>query len=453
MFGNKAINPQKYFTIVTYGCQMNEHDSEKMTGILESMGYTWTDNKEEADLILYNTCCVRKHAEERVYGNIGMLKDLKQRKPDVILGVCGCMMQQKGVAQEMKKRFPFIDLIFGTFNLHNLPKLLEEVSEKKETVIEILDDQGRIYEDVPVKRKKGVSAWVTIMYGCNNFCSYCIVPYVRGRERSRHPDNIIKEVEKLGREGVKEIILLGQNVNSYGKDLEGKITFSRLLRKLDQIENIKRIRFMTSHPKDLSEDLILTIRDCQRVCNQLHLPIQSGSSNILKKMNRNYTREEYLNLVRRIRKEIPDIGLSTDIIVGFPGETDKDFSDTVDLIKQVKFDSAFMFAYSKRTGTPAARMGEQIDEETKKRRLEQLIKIQNAISKEKNMLLKNKTVEVLVEGLSKNNKNVLTGRTDTGKIVNFTSDVSLDKLYGKIVKVRITHPKSWSLTGEMISAQ
>ncbi len=452
MTDNKPINPvEKYFTIETYGCQMNEHDSEKLAGMLEGLGYIWTDNKEKADLILFNTCCVRKHAEERVYGNIGMLKALKQYKPDIILGVCGCMMQQKGVAQDIKKRFPFIDLIFGTHNLQNLPKLLKEVIEKKETVIEIQDEQGRIYEDIPVARKGGVSAWVTIMYGCNNFCSYCIVPYVRGRERSRHPDNIVKEVEELGRKGIKEITLLGQNVNSYGKDLKEKTSFAELLRKLDQIKEIKRIRFMTSHPKDLSEDLILAIRDCQRVCNQLHLPVQSGSNNILKKMNRNYTREGYLNLVRRIREEIPDIGLSTDIIVGFPGETAKDFSDTLDLIKEVRFDSAYLFLYSKRSGTPAAQMEEQVDKDTKKMRLQQLMEIQNTISSEKNSLFQNKIVEVLVEGLSKNNKNIFTGKTDTGKTVNFTSDFNLDELYGKLIKVRITDPKTWSLNGEMIS--
>jgi tRNA-2-methylthio-N6-dimethylallyladenosine synthase len=454
MIESKSINPQeKYFTIETYGCQMNEHDSEKLAGMLEGLGYTWTDNKDKADLILFNTCCVRKHAEERVYGNIGMLKSLKQCKPDIILGVCGCMVQQKGVAQDIKKRFPFIDLIFGTHNLQNLPKLLKEVIEKKETVIEIQDEQGRIYEDIPVTRKGGVSAWVTIMYGCNNFCSYCIVPYVRGRERSRHPDNIVKEVEELGRKGIKEITLLGQNVNSYGKDLKEKTSFAELLRKLDQIKDIKRIRFMTSHPKDLSEDLILAIRDCQRVCNQLHLPVQSGSNNILKKMNRNYTREGYMNLVRRIREEIPNIGLSTDIIVGFPGETAKDFSDTLDLIKEVRFDSAYLFLYSKRSGTPAAQMEEQVDKDTKKMRLGQLMEIQNTISSEKNSLLQNKIVEVLVEGLSKNNKNILTGKTDTGKTVNFTSDFNLDELYGKLVKVRITKPKTWSLNGEMISTQ
>jgi tRNA-2-methylthio-N6-dimethylallyladenosine synthase len=454
MIESKSINPQeKYFTIETYGCQMNEHDSEKLAGMLEGLGYTWTDNKDKADLILFNTCCVRKHAEERVYGNIGMLKALKQCKPDIILGVCGCMVQQKGVAQDIKKRFPFIDLIFGTHNLQNLPKLLKEVIEKKETVIEIQDEQGRIYEDIPVTRKGGVSAWVTIMYGCNNFCSYCIVPYVRGRERSRHPDNIVKEVEELGRKGIKEITLLGQNVNSYGKDLKEKTSFAELLRKLDQIKDIKRIRFMTSHPKDLSEDLILAIRDCQRVCNQLHLPVQSGSNNILKKMNRNYTREGYMNLVRRIREEIPNIGLSTDIIVGFPGETAKDFSDTLDLIKEVRFDSAYLFLYSKRSGTPAAQMEGQVDKDTKKMRLGQLMEIQNTISSEKNSLLQNKIVEVLVEGLSKNNKNILTGKTDTGKTVNFTSDFNLDELYGKLVKVRITKPKTWSLNGEMISTQ
>ncbi len=436
-----------HYHIVTYGCQMNVHDSEKLSGMLVHMGYEWTDELERADLILFNTCCVREHAEMRVYGNVGALRPMKENNPDLIIGVCGCMMQQKEVSSFIAKRFSFVDLIFGTHNLHSFPELLWKAIHSRETIYEIFDDEGRIVEDIPIQRKEGSSAWVTIMYGCNNFCTYCIVPYVRGRERSRMPSHIQQEVEALAAEGYKEVTLLGQNVNSYGKDLKDGMSFAELLRSLNNIEGLERIRYMTSHPKDLSDDLINVIAKCKRVCKHLHLPVQSGSNRILDKMNRKYSREAYIDLVERIRKAVPGIALTTDIIVGFPGETEDDFHETLDLVRKVRFDAAFTFMYSKRTGTKAAAMEEQINDDIKKERLAKLIHLQNSITKEINQEYIGRIVEVLVEGYSKKDAEKLTGRTETGKTVNFPGNESS---IGKLVSVRIKKAKTFVLEGEVI---
>ncbi len=449
------INELKYrifgkglkYHIVTYGCQMNVHDSEKLAGMLNQIGYKETLDQQEADLILFNTCCVRENAELRVYGNVGALKAYKQANPNSIIGVCGCMMQQREVSDYIKQKFPFVDLIFGTHNLHRFPLLLLQALDSNHTVIEVLDSEGEVVEHVPVKRDKGVSAWVTIMYGCNNFCSYCIVPYVRGRERSRQPADILEEIKGLAAEGYKEVTLLGQNVNSYGKDLDDKILFHQLLCKINEIDGIERIRFMTSHPKDLSDDLIKTMAECDKVCKHLHLPIQSGSNRILGMMNRKYSREDYIVLVEKLRKAMPDIALTTDIIVGFPGETEDNFMETLTAVEQIRYDSAFTFVYSPRKGTSAARMEEQISLEEKKERLAQLNDLVNEIGREKNLEYLGRDVEVLVEGYSKNRTDILTGRTDTNKIVNFKGSTDL---IGKIITVNIKEARSWSLEGEII---
>jgi len=445
----KEINKDKQlkYHIVTYGCQMNVHDSEKLSGMLNYMGYTWTDNQEEADLILFNTCCVREHAELRVYGNIGALKAMKQSNPNMIIGVCGCMMQQKEVSDHIQKRFPYVDMIFGTHNLHTFPEILWKAITSGHAILEVWEGEGSIVEDIPVQRREGCTAWVTIMYGCNNFCTYCIVPYVRGRERSREAADIINEVKELVSQGYKEVTLLGQNVNSYGKDLKDPLTFAGLLRKLDAIEGLYRIRFMTSHPKDLSEELIQVMGECKKVCNQLHLPVQSGSSRILKAMNRNYTRENYLDLVKRIRDKVPDIGLSTYIIVGFPGETEEDFEQTLKLVEEVRYDSAFTFIYSKRTGTPAAKREEQVEEQVKKERLSRLNQLQDSISLQKNQEYLHRMVEVLVEGPSKKNSSILMGKTETGKTVNFSGS---RELIGQLINIKINHVKAHALYGEII---
>ena len=362
----RTENKNLKYHIVTYGCQMNVHDSEKLAGMLHEMGYEETSEQNEANLILFNTCCVREHAEQRVYGNVGALRTLKQADPNLIIGVCGCMMQQEEVAAEIVRKFPFVDIVFGTHNLHRFPQLLLQAMDSAHTVVEILNEEGEVIEGLPMQRSDGVSAWTTIMYGCNNFCSYCIVPYVRGRERSRKPEDIIDEISALADKGYMEVTLLGQNVNSYGKDLGEGYLFPDLLRDINKISGIERIRFMTSHPKDLSPELISAMAECEKVCEHLHLPVQAGSNRILKKMNRCYTREDYMDLVYKIREAIPDIALTTDIIVGFPGETEEDFLDTLDLMEKVRYDSAFTFIYSTRRGTPAAKMKEQIDESIKR---------------------------------------------------------------------------------------
>ena len=435
---------QKLVYLQSFGCQMNENDSEKLSGMLEIMGYTHTDKPEDSDLVIYNTCCVRENAELKVYGHLGSLKALKSRKPDLIIAVCGCMMQQKDVVGHIKEKYKQVDLIFGTHNLYRFPELLDRALHTDSLVADVESSEGSIAEGVPVRRGEGVKAWLTIMYGCNNFCSYCIVPYVRGRERSRQVSDIVDEARLLGHQGFKEITLLGQNVNSYGLDLKNGSSFAGLLRSLEDVEGIDRIRFMTSHPKDLSNDLILAMRDCRKVCEHLHLPVQAGSNAILQEMNRKYTREYYFDLVDGIRNQIPDISLTTDIIVGYPGESDEDFKQTLDLIEKVRFDYVYTFLYSKRTGTPAAMKEEQVGGKVKKERFDTLLELQNRIGKELNEPLSGKSVEVLVEGPSKNSITTLAGRTRTNKIVNFKG--SLD-LTGRLVDVRITNAGTWSLDG------
>jgi len=435
------------YHIVTYGCQMNVHDSETLAGMLHQMGYEETQEQSSANLILFNTCCVREHAEQRVYGNVGALRSLKQENPNLIIGVCGCMMQQEEVAAEIVKKFPFVDLVFGTHNIHHFPRLLLQAMDSAQTVVEILNEEGKVIEGLPMERAAGISAWTTIMYGCNNFCSYCIVPYVRGRERSRKPEDIIDEIRTLGQKGYREVTLLGQNVNSYGKDLGEGYLFPDLLRDINKISGIERIRFTTSHPKDLSPELINAMAECEKVCEHIHLPVQAGSNRILKKMNRCYTREDYIELVNKIRKAIPNIAITTDIIVGFPGETEEDFHDTLDLVEKVRYDSAFTFMYSKRRGTPAAKMKNQVEDDVKKERLQRLIDLQTKISKEINKTYHNKIVEVLVEGPSKNNKEMMSGRTRTNKLVNF---MPKRQCVGELVQVKITEPRAWTLEGIML---
>jgi len=440
---------KKLYHLVTFGCQMNENDSERLAGFLGEMGYSETDDINESDVIIYNTCCVRENAEVKVYGHLGALKQLKKEKPELIIAVCGCMMQQQEVVDHIRHKYRHVDLIFGTHNLYKFPELLYTAIRSNTPLVEVWETAGTIAEGMPIERKDGVKAWVTIMYGCNNFCSYCIVPYVRGRERSRNVIDIVNEVKMLGQQGYKEISLLGQNVNSYGKDLDKKTSFAELLYELDKIDGIERIRFMTSHPKDLSDDLIQAMRDCRKVCDHLHLPVQAGSTKVLKEMNRKYTKEQYLDLAFRIKDAIPGIALTTDIIVGFPGETEEDFNDTLDVVEKVRFDSAFTFLYSKRTGTPAAKRTDQIPEEIKKERFDRLLKMQNRISKEISDGYLGKEVEVLVEGLSKNSDKTYTGRTTTNKVVIFNGS---DELIGQLVKVRVEHVQTWSLYGTLIKA-
>lgn len=438
---------EKFYRIITYGCQQNNADSEILKGMLQEMGYTQTEDNEKSDIILFNTCCVRENAELKLYGNIGALKNLKKNKPGLIIGVCGCMMQQKHAVEMIRKKYRHVDLIFGTHNVYKFPQLLEKSLNEKYTLIDVLDSEGVIVENLPISREDKHKAWITIMYGCNNFCSYCIVPYVRGRERSRNPKDIINEIKALAADGCKEVTFLGQNVNSYGKDLEEACDFSDLLCLVNDIEGIERIRFMTSHPKDISDKLILTMKNCSKICEHLHLPFQAGSTKILNLMNRKYTKEEYLKKVEKVRMEIPDIALTTDIIVGFPGETSEDFEETLDIVKKVQFDQAFTFIYSKRKGTPAAEMEDVLSEDEKHKNFEKLIEIQNEISRKINDTYLGKAVEILVDGPSKNNPERLTGRTRTGKIVNFHGK---NITPGEMVFVKITEIFSWSLIGELI---
>ncbi|MGE5629447.1 MAG: tRNA (N6-isopentenyl adenosine(37)-C2)-methylthiotransferase MiaB [Solirubrobacterales bacterium] len=438
---------EKFFYIETWGCQMNEEDSEKLSGMLKNIGYARSETRDTADIIIFNTCCVRENAELKVYGNLGALKKYKKENPDLIIAVCGCMMQQAGVPEEIIKKFPFVDIIFGTHNSYKFPEYLNRVKQENKSIIEILDKEEGIIEGIPIDRESNVKGFVTIMYGCNNFCTYCIVPFVRGRERSREPINIIDEIKDLVARGYKEVTLLGQNVNSYGKDLAEKCSFAELLRKINEIEGLDRVRFMTSHPKDLTDDVIDAVAECDKMCEQIHLPVQSGSSRILEKMNRHYKREYYLELVKKIKTRIPDAALSTDIIIGFPGETEEDFLDTLSLVKEVEFDSAFTFIYSKRKGTPAFELQEQISDEVKHERFNRLMEVVNYCSKKKNKEYEGRITEVLVEGLSKNDETRVMGRTRTGKLVNFPG--SKDSI-GKLVNVKITKANSFSLIGEEI---
>lgn len=436
----------KRYHIVTYGCQMNAHDSETIAGMLEQMGMTEAAAREDADFVLYNTCCVRENAERRALGNVGWLKELKKVKPELIVGVCGCMVQQDGMAQKLIKRYPFVDIAFGTHNLPELPGMFKKLLDSRERVVSVLDTDGMIAEGLPVKRAGGLMAYVTIMYGCDNFCSYCIVPYVRGRERSRLPEDILREVEQLKTEGVKEIMLLGQNVNSYAG---GGIDFAELLRRVDDI-GIERVRFMTSHPKDLSDRLIDIMANSKHICHQLHLPVQHGSNRVLSAMNRCYTREHYLGVVKRLRDAMPDIGLTTDLIVGFPGETEEDFNQTIDLVRQVRYDSAYTFIYSPRQGTVAAEMPNQVDEETAKRRIHELIAVQEQITAETYAAQVGHVENVLCEGVSARSERQITGRTQRGITVNF--DGSAD-MVGSVVPVMITGAGHNTLKGKIAPAE
>lgn len=433
--------------VITYGCQQNENDSERIRGMLKQMGYDFTEEKEEADLILYNTCAVREGAEQRVLGNVGALVHEKRRRPNLLIGICGCMMQQEHMAKTIKQKYRHVSFVFGTHTLHKFPQILWRALNEEKTVISVEDSEGVIAEDVPVYRVGSPKAWVSIMYGCNNFCTYCIVPYVRGRERSRQPENVMAEIRELVSKGVTEITLLGQNVNAYGKDLPEDIDFADLLAQINKVEGLKRIRFMTSHPKDMSQKLIDTMAACDKVMPQLHLPFQAGSDRILKEMNRRYTQAQYLDLVARVKKAMPGISMTTDIIVGFPNETKDDFEETIKVLEAVRFDSVFSFIYSKRQGTPAAIMEDAISDEEKHANFDRLLEVQNRISKEINDTCFGKTYELLVEGDSKTDENMLTGRTPEGKIVNFPKEDGIS--VGDYINVTITKTNTWSLLGEI----
>ena len=432
--------------VVTFGCQMNFKDSEKLMGILSEIGYEETDD-EHADLVLYNTCTVRENANLKIYGRLGYLSKIKEKNPEMIIGLCGCMMQEPQVVEKLNKSYRFIDIIFGTHNIFLLAQLLYERLISGHKVEDIWDGTTEIVEELPTVRKYDFKSGVNIMYGCNNFCSYCIVPYVRGRERSRNPEDIIDEIKQLVANGVVEIMLLGQNVNSYGKTLENPITFAQLLQRIEDIEELKRIRFMTSHPKDLSDELIKVMAKSKKICKQMHLPLQSGSSRLLKIMNRHYNKEQYLTLVEKLRKEIPDIGITTDIIVGFPGETEEDFEETLDVVEKAQYDSAFTFIYSKRSGTPAAKMPDQVPEDVVKDRFDRLLSLVNSISKEKTKALEGSVQEVLVEEVNKKIPGYVSGRLSNNSVVHFPADVSL---IGSLVNVKLEEAKGFYYMGEMV---
>lgn len=440
------LNRPLYCQIRTFGCQMNARDSEKLTGILEAIGYIESDT-QVPDFILYNTCTVRENANLKVYGHLGNLKKQKNKNPDMIISMCGCMMQEETVVEKIKSSYKFVDLIFGTHNIFKLAELLYEKFTTGKNIIEIWEDTTKIVEELPIDRKYPFKSGVNIMFGCDNFCSYCIVPYVRGRERSRKPDDIINEIKKLVDDGVVEIMLLGQNVNSYGKNLEDGITFAQLLKKVEEIEGLKRIRFMTSHPKDLSDDLIEVIKNSKKICKQLHLPLQSGSSRILKIMNRHYDKEQYITLANKIKREIPDIALTTDIIVGFPGETEEDFLETLDVVRQVKYDSAYTFIYSKRTGTPAAKMDNQIPEDVIKDRFDRLLKEVQESSNEFTGKYVGQTMEVLVEEINGQDAELVTGRLSNNTVVHFKGG---KELIGTLVNVHLDEAKGFYYMGTMI---
>ena len=446
-----AINKRKpKYMIQTFGCQMNEHDSENLAGMLDAMGYESTMMTDDCDLIIYNTCAVRENAELKVYGNLGHLKLAKRKNPDLKIAVCGCMMQQPHVVKEIKSRYKHVDLVFGTHNLYKFPELLTNTMDSDKLLVDVWDVDGEVVEGLRSSRKFELKAFVNIMYGCNNFCTYCIVPYTRGRERSRTPEDIINEIKDLAAKGTKEITLLGQNVDSYGKTLEEDITFAELLRMVNEIEGIERIRFMTSHPKDISDEVIYAMRDCDKVCEFLHLPVQCGSSRLLKKMNRHYTKEDYLRIIEKAKAEIPDIAFSTDLMIGFPGETEEDLLDTIDVVEKVKYDNAFTFIYSKREGTPAAKMEDQILENVKHERFNRVLSKVNEILVDLNASYVGKTVEVLIEGKSKTDESKFTGRTRQNKLVNFTVKNPEANLLGTLMNVKITESNTFSLVGEEV---
>ncbi len=453
---------QKNYFIMTMGCQLNENDSEKLAGILANCGYKKTDNVENADIIVFNTCCVRENAEERLLGKLGEVKKFKEEK-GTIIAIGGCMMQEKNMVNKLKESYPFVDIVFGTHTLEEFPKDLYFALSENKKITDILDE-GQAFEDIPVIRNDKYKASVTIMNGCNNFCTYCIVPYVRGREKSREPQNIINEIEELAKNGYKEITLLGQNVNSYlvnekskNPDLKYEVTISKtsesmvvnsfatLLYAINEIDGIERIRFISPHPKDFTDDVIEAIKDCDKVCKLIHLPLQSGSTNVLNKMNRKYSKEQYLNLAYKIKQKIPEVRFSTDIIVGFPGETDEDFEDTLDVVRKLKYEQIFMFIYSRRVGTPADKMENQVDENIAHVRFDKLKKLYEELVQERNKEYIGTVQNVLVEGKSKTNENMLTGRSEFNKVVVFEGK---NELIGKMVKIKIISEHMWYLKGE-----
>ena len=438
------------FCVTTFGCQMNARDSEKLTGILERIGYVEEPDEEKADFVIYNTCTVRENANQRVYGRLGQLGRIKKKNPHMMIALCGCMMQEPEVVEKLNKSYRFVDLIFGTHNIYKFAELLAVRMETGRTVTDIWKDTDRIVEDLPSERKYPFKSGVNIMFGCNNFCSYCIVPYVRGRERSRDPEAIIREIKRLVADGVVEVMLLGQNVNSYGKTLEHPMSFAELLRKIERIEGLERIRFMTSHPKDLSDELIQVMAGSKKICRHLHLPVQSGSTRILEKMNRRYTKEGYLALVERIRQAMPDISLTTDIIVGFPGETEEDFLETMDVVRKVRYDSAFTFIYSKRTGTPAAAMADQIPEEVVRDRFNRLLHEVQEISAERCAIHEGTVQTVLAEAVNDHDSRLITGRMGNNLLVHFPGDASM---IGKFYPVYLRECKGFYYLGEIVSGE
>ena len=440
----KLIGRNLTFYVETFGCQMNARDSEKLRGILEEIGFIRTDS-EEADIVLYNTCTVRENANIRVYGRLGHLKSLKKNNKNMVIALCGCMMQEKEVVELISKKYRHVNLIFGTFNIYKLAELLYEALTKDSMIIDIKKSTDTIVEELPIDREYKFKSGVNIMYGCDNFCSYCIVPYVRGREKSRNPEEIIEEVTRLAGDGVKEVMLLGQNVNSYGKGLEPAVDFASLLHRVARVDGIERIRFMTSHPKDLSDDLIEAMAAEPKICGHLHLPLQSGSSRILKIMNRHYDKEKYLKLVEKIRSKVPDISLTTDIIVGFPGETEEDFNETLDVVDKVGYDSAFTFIYSKRTGTPAAKMDNQISEGVVKNRFDRLLALVKKKAYERCSRFEGKVMPVLVESVNAQDSTLVTGRLANNLTVHFKGGI---ELIGNIVDVKLNECKGFYYIGE-----
>ena len=433
------------FCVNTFGCQMNARDSEKLIGILEQIGYVKKET-EDADFVIYNTCTVRENANNKVYGRLGYLHSQKKKNPDMMIGLCGCMMQEPEVVEKIRASYRFVDLVFGTHNIYKFAELIVAAFESKGMIVDIWKDTDKIVEDLPVERKYTFKSGVNIMFGCNNFCSYCIVPYVRGRERSRDPKDIIREIERLVADGVVEVMLLGQNVNSYGKNLEHPMTFAQLLEEVEKIDGLERIRFMTSHPKDLSDELIEVLGKSKKICKHLHLPLQSGSSRILKEMNRHYTKEQYLELVKKIRAAVPDIALTTDIIVGFPGETEEDFLETMEVVKEVQYDSAFTFIYSKRTGTPAATKEDQVSPEVVKDRFDRLLHVVQEIGSQKAGALQGTVQKVLIEEINAQDEHLVTGRLSNNSVVHVPGGADL---IGKIVNVSLDECKGFYYLGTL----
>ena len=450
----KKLNYDKNvkYSILTMGCQLNENDSEKLSGMVEEMGYIRTENIDEADLIIFNTCCVRENAEDKLFGKLGEVKKIKEKR-GTIIAIGGCMMQEKHIVEKLQKSYSFFDIVFGTHTLHKFPQDLYNIILNKKRIEDIVNIDGEIVEGLPIKRADRIKASVTIMYGCNNFCSYCIVPYVRGRERSRKAEDILKEIQDLANKGYKEITLLGQNVNSYmrmekAENKDEKIkSFAELLYEVNKINGIERIRFVSPHPKDFTDDVIEAIKNCDKVCKLIHLPLQSGNTKVLREMNRKYTKEQYLSLVEKMKKEIPNITISTDIIVGFPGETDDEFEDTLDVVKKVNFEQVYMFIYSRRVGTPADKMENQVPEEQKHIRFNKLKMLVEQQIADKNKQYINTEQKVLVEGKSKNNENMLTGRTDSNKVVIFEGE---DSLIGEVINLKIISEHMWYLKGKIV---